>query len=356
MLLIILGAGASFDSLSRKPPPHPLTLEPDHAARPPLADQLFGDREDFLKATDNFRQVKDLIPALRTRRHGYSVERRLQELSDEAANYPVRRSQLIALRYYLQAIIRNCELEWKKETHDITNHNALMSEVAQWRYKSPENVSIVTFNYDRLIEDALQGIGVVVNGETFPHLHGYITDQNYKLFKLHGSVDWGRCTKLLPPVDKDTPQTDIVNLNIENAPIQYLSDKFVSLQRDNYPPGHVNGWRVVPAIAIPLENKSGFECPPNHVRVLTDSLSEADKILIIGWRATETDFLKLLMEGLPPDPQFMIVCGESSAGEATKDNLVSAGIRGSYESFDGGFTLFVEQRKALSWLQSATPK
>ena len=352
MLLVILGAGASYDSLSRIPPPIPMTLNSDHSARLPLVDQHFCDRPKFSDTANLFPQFKHLIPILRKRRPEYSVERQLEELSREAADYPPRRNELMAVRYYIQAVILACENEWKKETRDITNHLTLLSAIQQWRYKNGEEVSIVTFNYDRLIEDALAGIGVPVNVETHPPLMGYITDQNYKLFKLHGSVDWGRYMKL--SVNENLPQSDAVRQNIQNDLSLYVSDDFVKLPSSNIPIGHVDGRPVVPAIAIPVENKSAFECPPNHVAALTGALSTVDKLLIIGWRASETAFLDLLKKQLRQKSQIKIVCGNCDAGDATKNNLEKAGIHGTFDLFDGGFTAFIEQLETRSWLQRLT--
>jgi len=45
----------------------------------------------------------------------------------------------------------------------------------------------VTFNYDKMIESALPSVGVSIN-----ELSDYIRDPAFKLFKLHGSVDWAR--------------------------------------------------------------------------------------------------------------------------------------------------------------------
>lgn len=63
--------------------------------------------------------------------------------------------------------------------------------------------------------------------------------------------------------------------------------------------GHQGGVARVrlPAIAIPVEGKDGFECPYYHVERLEDLLPRVDRVLCIGWKARETDFLELL-EGL----------------------------------------------------------
>jgi hypothetical protein len=50
--------------------------------------------------------------------------------------------------------------------------------------------------------------------------------------------------------------------------------------------------------AIPVESKTDFECPPDHLTALSDLLPKVRNILTIGWRATEKHFLTLLRERL----------------------------------------------------------
>src|SRR5205823_9977424 len=52
----------------------------------------------------------------------------------------------------------------------------------------------------------------------------------------------------------------------------------------------------LPAIAVPLETKQSYECPPNHLEAMREWLPQVDRILIIGWRAAERHFL-LELEG-----------------------------------------------------------
>src|SRR5207247_9160964 len=97
MLLVILGAGASYDSL---PAYWPRNLG-EFEERPPLADELFDNRAIFGEAMTGFAMVQPIVPLLQ-RRHGQSLERRLQELAQEASDYPARYQKLMAVRYYIQ--------------------------------------------------------------------------------------------------------------------------------------------------------------------------------------------------------------------------------------------------------------
>ena len=91
MLLVIFGAGASYDSNPRRPPMEYGGLE----FRPPLANELFDDRPFMSAMINSFERCQPVIPYL-YKREGFSVERELQSLQEQASNNPVRHKQLAA--------------------------------------------------------------------------------------------------------------------------------------------------------------------------------------------------------------------------------------------------------------------
>lgn len=105
--------------------------------------------------------------------------------------------------------------------------------------------------------------------------------------KPHGSVDWGRKVMRLPPYDP--PEREWV---IQNATALDSGDIEV---RGDWNSGHSNiAW--VPALTVPIESKLIFECPPAHMKALELELPRVDRVLTIGWRATEVPFLNFLQE------------------------------------------------------------
>ena len=60
--------------------------------------------------------------------------------------------------------------------------------------------------------------------------------------------------------------------------------------------GHVP---LFPAIAIPLREKSKFECPAEHLAQFASLIPKVTKLLTIGWRAAENHFLSLLRNRSP---------------------------------------------------------
>src|SRR2546429_7337439 len=120
MLMVILGAGASFDSLPAQARTGPGAAFPHFPERPPLADELFDNRPNFGEAMYKFRYCQRIVPMLQ-RRYGKSLEQRLQELADEATDYSARAQQLMSIRYYIQYILWNSEDGWLRGIgHGVT--------------------------------------------------------------------------------------------------------------------------------------------------------------------------------------------------------------------------------------------
>ena len=58
---------------------------------------------------------------------------------------------------------------------------------------------------------------------------------------------------------------------------------------------------LFPALAIPVEAKQEYECPDDHLQALNECLPKITKLLVIGWRASEDQFLDLLVKNLQKD-------------------------------------------------------
>jgi len=113
MLMVVFGAGASCDSYPSVRPPSP-SFPPNFRVedvRPPLANQLFSNREAFAKVASDFPDCQPIIPFVRHVPPHSSVEQVLEGLQSEANQNPRRSIQLAAARHYLQWIILECERE-----------------------------------------------------------------------------------------------------------------------------------------------------------------------------------------------------------------------------------------------------
>ena len=88
MLMVVFGAGASYDSYPSLRPPtgiFPAEIKLDDL-RPPLADQLFSDKEAFAKTVQSFPDCIPIIPFVRHFPRDSSVEKVLESLRAEALN------------------------------------------------------------------------------------------------------------------------------------------------------------------------------------------------------------------------------------------------------------------------------
>src|SRR5438552_2581802 len=148
MLMVIFGAGASFDSVAE---PY-WSSEMSKQNRPPLAAELLDARLRFIEHLSNFPQCGELVAYLRgclIRKE--DLEEALQRRYARAKGAHERKA-LLAFRFYLQGVISQCS-EWSQLAGGATNYAALISRIESDRENQP--VALVTFNYDLLLEEAM---------------------------------------------------------------------------------------------------------------------------------------------------------------------------------------------------------
>jgi hypothetical protein len=186
MLMVIFGAGASYDSLDERDKIRP----PDLAFRPPLAKELFQKRQAFDSA---IAETPEASPIVAMCEHavarGEPIERYLAHLQDEADKHKdfglVR--QLRALRFYIRDVVRACEVSWPYPGGRATNYGLLLEQIRRWQARTGEGALYVTFNYDTLLDQAC----LATYDVSFPErgMESYIEFDAFRLIKLHGSTD-----------------------------------------------------------------------------------------------------------------------------------------------------------------------
>ncbi|MDB4892325.1 MAG: hypothetical protein JWL61_4180 [Gemmatimonadetes bacterium] len=203
----------------------------------------------------------------------------------------------------------------------------------------------MTFNYDTLIERSL------VYGWPINQMSDFVGPHPYKLIKLHGSTSWGRRVTLPEHAREEVMRNVHPQALIKAAPQWQLTDQYY--YSPSAPPDYRTPDLFVPAIAIPTIQKAMFECPPEHLASLEERIPDVDRILTIGWRASELHFLKLLRDGLKKQPLVQAVSGSTTDAMRTLQNLQAAGIAFSKsEPYGGGFSAFVRDsgvRQLLNW-------
>jgi SIR2-like domain len=335
MLLVIFGAGASYDS-ARKFPTGPRQW------RPPLSNELF-DQTRFGTFIDHFQQCSEIITYL----HGTTnVEHELEVLQSQADVRKELYGQLTAVRFYLQDMLSACQAQWMKDINHVTNYKALLGQIA-YRRVGNEPVCLVTFNYDTLLEDALPTIAAPIRS-----LSDYVTG-DYKVIKPHGSINWAH--RIIGPNFSAANVSQLISMIIEKA-ARLIVDKSFEIVFEN--PFSRPLEPLFPAVAIPVENKPSYECPPEQLKVLDECLPEVTKILVVGWRATENRFLETLAKSIRKVPRIMVVSNIQSHADEIAARIVTSmrepAIQAHYvQTVAGGFTSFVVNRRADEFLRGS---
>ncbi len=306
--MAVFGAGASYDSFANARPPGSF-----ENYRLPLANHLF-DHQRFMKNIAQFPECQGVIQDLQ--RPKVDVERELERIQNEAGKNPDRLSQLAAIRYYLQTMLWECQNLWERNvTGGVSNYKTFLYQIGLAK-PAKEKVCLVTFNYDTLLEKA-----VPISGFKITHMSHYISKQ-YKIVKLHGSVDWAH---EVTHMDKGPPDVRIREIIATfaslNADGRISSSEFQVVNGNPFDRG-TSPW--FPAIAIPVVKKSGFECPTAHVDEMETCLRQVTKVVAVGWRATEFEFLSRMAYGLGKRVPMLVVSSNEESARKTVQRMVDA--------------------------------
>jgi hypothetical protein len=173
-------------------------------------------------------------------------------------------------------------------------------------------------------------------------MNSYHSWGNYSLFKLHGSIDWGRVVEGLarnPGETSDEQCQRVIDSTLTQGG-SFITDSYSLCSNDMHPlpikrsvlHGGMAGPDSVlyPALSIPVEKKDERSCPAEHVTALEALLPRATKMITIGWRATEAEFLGKLKfsrqmpyAGIRNAMSLLVVTGTEEGAELTLHNLIN---------------------------------
>ena len=344
MLMVVLGAGASHDSTSHFQAGMGVGY-PNDELRPPLTNDLFHPR--FKEAMRQFPDVKPLAGYLHT-----SIEDTLQSFQEEAEVNQELLKSLMAVRHYVPRVVGECETGWLRRHEGITNHSTLLSRIDLWCQLHNERACFVTFNYDTFIEQAFTDSTRRIR---MRELGEYVSDDRYKvIIKLHGSVTWFHEVQLPALLDVHRRNADeLAQELIARAPEVRFSNEFLSADRATVGKIGDHGPIVVPAIAIPVQQKPGpgfDECPDKHIGVLKACLPSVTRLIVIGWAGKEKTFLEMLRGSLSGSVLGVVVGQNRIDAERIIGDLITA-IPGSFKpSTAEGFSDFIKTRAVDEYL------
>jgi len=365
MLMVVFGAGASYDSYSVIPPPslREGQVLPDGYAphfgdympyRPPLTNEIFARKsfiDEVLPKLPALRELQSHLGVLRKPPDG-SLEQELERIRDQADQRPELKRDLLAVQFYLHVLLWHAVRQWTEVTKGpaATTYADILKRVQQ-ATREGEDVLLVTFNYDTMLEAALNTRGVAIGS-----IPAYVAT-NYKVIKLHGSVNWAHPVRTAVDTRDGTTGT-LANLIRMAGELDIDYDTFIYLRETDffsYPAGILDGETRpvnVPAIAIPILSKKNYECPQDHLRLLETSLPNVTKVLLIGWRAAEEHFLGLLRAKLRKDARLMVISSGRPGADQVVANLRRAAVAGNYTpSAATGFTGLLQSHEIDEFLK-----
>lgn len=337
MLVVITGAGASFDSVDpAQDPDLAERLAIGALRRPPLASELFDGRRDHVAAMNGYPELSPHIPRLRGAASlgGEALEVELRTLQEESERLPVTKRSLMAMRFYLRRILDEPITDWLDEAGGATNYGSLLYQLAVWRETTSDEIVWITFNYDVMLERA----ATAVFGTAFETMDEYVSDSRLKLIYPHGYVRWVEPIQTWGGNGYATSESEIIS-GAEHAA---ASGQYQFRE-------HAVG---APALAIPVDATKQFVLPEDHLETMRNALATATRILIIGWRGAEKHFHALLQQC--PAVPCAIVDATTDAIAAVRLNLMNGRVSfasgGQQLGYPGGFSAFVRDKGVDRWL------
>jgi hypothetical protein len=312
MKMVIFGAGASFDSHF-----HYYENDFNHIWRPPLANELFAPRSDsFLKIYNNYYGVKSLLP-------GLNVKEDLEDYFDQLWNKAKieNNSEVLSLIVNLVYAIQELMLVISEKNKEIglSNYSAIVNQAYLYSNLKKQDVAFVSFNYDLLLENAISEVYV---GKQSPlkHFDNY-TNNKIKLFKPHGSANWGKKIKRKIIRESESNQKYFYEFKYDFDRIeQMLESDFELVNSDSKKKTLTNSLYdetdfdyFFPQLLLPMKNKDEFIMPESQIKLLEELTPKVSEILIIGWKGNEEKFNTLLQNCLKDrDVSITIVSSENS--------------------------------------------
>ena len=78
----------------------------------------------------------------------------LEVLQEQGRDDPESQREFASVRYYLCELLREVTSKWLTQTNGVTNYAPLLKDILRFN-KFGEQVCMVTFNYDLLLDSAL---------------------------------------------------------------------------------------------------------------------------------------------------------------------------------------------------------
>lgn len=298
-ILIIFGAGASYDY--------------SNYARPSvLTDQLIGpsfiNKLEISNIIKNYEEVAGIFSEITTQilNKKDTFESALQKIKDNFGEKAHRKAQFVSLEFFLKDTFDYIS----NQSNLINNYQALVTKIKDY---NDGKAFVITFNYDSLFEKS-------ITDQKYEDINHYLSN-NIQIIKPHGSHDWAYIS------NRDNLEYEFMGCKDDYDYYKHYPNFLIQLRQQNTSPYHIDqiknkaGLAKFPAIAVPLTDKEEFVCPPIHTQQIKVMLSNAEKILIIGWKAGDKILVELMKHNIAKQIPVTIVTESKKSSEEVMDNL-----------------------------------
>lgn len=286
MKLVILGAGASYDAFHWYKDKNTF-----HHWRAPLSNEVFDSRPEFLKIIESYPGSTSLFSELGTVTDIEAYFQGRYELSKNPNAIEIEK-KLINVKFFLQHLFS--DISTKLNNAGLSNVIKLLSLIQDYVIKTNEDVLIVNFNYDLLIENALKNM---YSNVTFAQMGDYLRNK-IKLIKPHGSCNWHKAITAngIRRKNGESLSQAIFTGDYTQEKIDSLLQPAFYISPYNTQDVQISGQyhSLFPQIYIPLKSKDGFTMPKEQEDYLYEFLPKVDSILIVGWKGNESHFNNVL--------------------------------------------------------------
>ena len=328
-VVVVLGAGASFDSWNGQVP----RVE---GWQPPTAAQLFSYRSTFWEVLERYPGAKFLQSALGPLSASGAIKIE-EKLSEYARGDDETRRHFKEVPLYIRDVIYGASTKYLPSSGTGTYAHFVSRLLSEREHR----VMFLSLNYDTLLEQAIElarpklAIGSVQD---------YVDpSRGVSVVKVHGSVNWvrsmGRVTRAGANWDRHFETFD----PLRNTDI-YLHDVGENSRGATFDADEARWW-AYPAITAPVAGKSGrFVCPDTHTDALREFTTNCRKYLFVGTSGLDEDVLTFMAQHVPSGSFASYVGSGSDAKVAAKriDDAVPAFREDFYRHtvWDDGFAAF----------------
>ncbi len=283
--------------------------------RPPIGYEIFD--EDFQPFYEKYSGVKLTIPVYEAK--GRDIEGCME---DEWQKFrytynPQLLNRHINVQYYLQELFNEISRDVIKN-HNRKNLYSLFANKLQQHYSNneEEKVSIVSFNYDTILDHYLSAIF----DHPFNSMDDYIKYENsFLYFKPHGSSNWGwkfKPERLMELNGTGSIADRLYNNKIELWQLYYylLGDPEQNIARNSWGyelllhPNRLGRYTLnknrieivnnketyYPALLLPYRDKDEFLMHYDHQSSMMTAMNEVEELYLIGWKGNEAVFNRMM--------------------------------------------------------------